>query len=85
MIWSSSYHTKNDSYYYIFYIKGSVKMLYKEWLSNWLGNYVQPSAKQRTYTRYKEIVEQHIIPKLGDLELSEITPYVLQCYVTELL
>ena len=60
-------------------------MLYKEWLSNWLENYVQPSAKQRTYTRYKEIVEQHIIPQLGDLELSEITPYVLQCYITELL
>ena len=60
-------------------------MLSKEWLSNWLENYVQPSAKQRTYTRYKEIVEQHILPQLGELELSEITPYVLQCYVTELL
>lgn len=60
-------------------------MLYKEWLSNWLENYVQPSAKQRTYTRYKEIVEQHIIMQLGELDLSEITPYVLQCYVTELL
>ena len=60
-------------------------MLYKEWLSNWLENYVQPSAKQRTYTRYKEIVEQHIIIQLGELDLSEITPYVLQCYVTELL
>lgn len=60
-------------------------MLYKEWLSNWLENYVQPSAKWRTYTRYKEILEKHIIPQLGDLELSEITPYVLQCYVTELL
>ena len=60
-------------------------MLYKEWLSNWLENYVQPSAKQRIYTRYKEIVEQHIITQLGELDLSEITPYVLQCYVTELL
>ena len=60
-------------------------MLYKEWLSNWLENYVQPSAKQRTYTRYKEIVEQHIITQLGELDLSEITPYVLQCYIAELL
>ena len=60
-------------------------MLYKEWLSNWLENYVKPSAKQRTYTRYKEIVEQHIVTQLGDLELSEITPYVLQCCVAELL
>lgn len=46
---------------------------------------MQPSAKQRTYTRYKEIVEQRIITQLGELELSEITPYVLQCYITELL
>ena len=60
-------------------------MLYKDWLSNWLENYVQPSAKHRTYTRDTEIVEQHIIMQLGELDLSEITPYVLQCYVTELL
>ena len=60
-------------------------MLYKEWLSSWLENYVQPSAKQRTYTRYKEIVDQHIVTQLGELDLSEITPYILQCYVTELL
>ena len=60
-------------------------MLYQEWLSNWLENYVQPTVKRRTYTRYKEIVEKHIIPKLGELKLCEITPYVLQCYVTELL
>ena len=60
-------------------------MLYKEWVSNWLENYVQPSAKKRTCTRYKEIVEQHINPQLGELELPQITPYVLQCYVTELL
>ena len=60
-------------------------MLYKEWLSNWLENYVQPSAKKRTYTRYKEIVEQHILTQLGEFDLSEITPYVLQCYVTGLL
>ena len=60
-------------------------MLYKEWLSSWLENYVHPSAKQRTYTRYKEIVEQHIVTQLGELDLSEITPYILQCYVTELL
>ena len=30
-------------------------------------------------------MEKHIIPKLGELILCEITPYVLQCYVTELL
>ncbi len=59
-------------------------MLYKEWLSNWLENYVRLSAKGRTYARYAQIVEKHINPLLGDLELSEITPYVLQHYVTGL-
>ena len=60
-------------------------MKYQEWLNNWLTNYIQPSSKLRTYTRYTEIVSQHIIPKLGAYELDEITPYVLQCFVTELL
>ena len=60
-------------------------MLYREWLSDWLGNYVKPSSKMRTYARYEEIVKQHIAAQLGDLELTEITPYALQCYVTKLL
>ena len=60
-------------------------MKYQEWLINWLNNYIQPSSKQRTYTRYSEIVNQHIIPKLGELDLNELTPFTLQCFVTELL
>ena len=60
-------------------------MLYKEWLSNWLENYVRLSAKRRTYARYAEIADKHINPLLGDLELSEITPYALQRSVTGLM
>ena len=60
-------------------------MKYEEWLSNWLINYVEPSTKQRTYTRYKEIVEQHIVPHLGNMDVSEVTPFVLQGYVTDLM
>ena len=60
-------------------------MQYKIWLKEWLENYVEPSAKSRTFSRYSEIVEQHIIPKLGEYELDELTPGMLQHYVTELL
>lgn len=60
-------------------------MKYKEWLISWLENYVQPSSKQRTFARYSEIVNQHIIPKLGETEITELTPFALQCFVTELL
>lgn len=60
-------------------------MQYQEWLDHWLKNYIQPSSKQRTYTRYTEIVNQHIVPTLGRFELNELTPFALQCFVTELL
>lgn len=60
-------------------------MLYEQWIPVWLENYIQPASKKRTYIRYWEIARQHIIPRLGELELSEITPSVLQPYVTELL
>ncbi len=60
-------------------------MKYNEWLFTWLENYIMPSSKQRTYTRYSEIVKLHIVPQLGEYEMSELSPLVLQKYVTELL
>ena len=60
-------------------------MKYKEWLSEWLYNYVQPSSKDKTYSRYSEMSKQHIIPKLGEYELEELKPRILQRFVTELL
>ena len=60
-------------------------MKYKEWLKEWLDNYIEPTAKARTFNRYSEIVKQHLIPKFGDYDLDEITPSILQHYITELL
>ncbi len=60
-------------------------MQYKKWLNEWLVNYVEPSTKLRTFSRYSEIVKQHIIPSLGNLELSELNPSLLQHYITDLL
>ncbi len=60
-------------------------MKYQEWLENWLDNYVQPTSKPRTYVRYDEIVRQHLIPALGEQELTELSAFTLQCYITELM
>ena len=60
-------------------------MKYKDWLKEWLDNYIEPTAKARTFSRYSEIVKQHLIPKLGNYELEEITPSAFQHYITELL
>ncbi len=60
-------------------------MNYKNWLDIWLENAVKPTAKSRTYARYKEIVDRHIVPKLGNYELNDLTPLLLQRFVTHLL
>ena len=60
-------------------------MQYKEWLNEWLESYVKPSSKQKTYIRYYEIVNQHIVGALGDYEMGELTPLILQRFTTKLL
>lgn len=60
-------------------------MLYKNWLQEWLENYVKPSSKIRTYERYKQIVNMHIASTIGDYELNDITPSLLQNLVAKLL
>ena len=60
-------------------------MKYKDWLYVWLEHYVQPTAKSKTYEHYKYLSEAHIIPHIGERELSEITTIDLQRYVSELI
>lgn len=60
-------------------------MLYKEWLSEWLENYVKTSVKERTYGKYADIIRIRLIPTLGDYELNDLTPFIVQRYITELL
>lgn len=60
-------------------------MKYIDWLHKWLENYVQPSVKIRTYERYALIVDLHIRDEIGLKEMNELTPLVLQQYITKLL
>ena len=60
-------------------------MKYSEWLNIWLENYVKPSTKQKTYLRYKEIVHKQIGKRFDLYELNELTPIVIQRFITELL
>lgn len=60
-------------------------MLYRDWLVEWLINYVKPSTKDKTYSRYADVVYQHLIPNVGDYDLRELTPLIVQRYITELL
>ena len=55
-------------------------MKYGIWLDEWFRNYIQPSSKIKTCERYSEIIEKHLKVKLGEYELDELTPLVLQRY-----
>lgn len=59
-------------------------MLYKDWLYEWLNNYIKPTCKTRTFERYNIIIEKHIIDKLGNFELDSITILMLQNFVSQL-
>lgn len=60
-------------------------MKYIEWLHIWLNQYIKPSTKERTYIRYEQLIRTHIAPKIGGKDINDLTPIVLQSFVTELL
>ena len=59
-------------------------MKYQEWLIEWLENYVRPTSKLKTHTRYEQIVHSHLIPRLGSYELEELTPQLLQHQIVDM-
>lgn len=59
-------------------------MSYKNWLNEWLTHYIKPSSKQRTFEQYSRVAQIHILPYLGDIELTDLTPFVLQKFITDL-
>ena len=38
-------------------------MKYIEWMNIWLNNYIKPSAKERTYIRYEQLIRTHTLPR----------------------
>ncbi len=60
-------------------------MKYHKWLDEWLENYVKPSSKIRTYENYIYLTTRHVKAKLGEYELDNLTPIIIQRFLTELM
>lgn len=58
-------------------MKNEVKKL----LELWLERYMKHTIKIRTYNRYKSICDLHLIKDLGEYELEELKPNVLQDFL----
>ena len=60
-------------------------MKYRQWLEIWLNTYVKTTCKARTSNIYRYRVERCIVPHLGEYELRDLSPPILQQFVTDLL
>ena len=51
-----------------------------EHLHQWLTGYVKTNCSQRTLDGYQSIIERHLIPALGHVQLKHLSPQTIQSY-----
>lgn len=54
-----------------------------EWLTYWLTSIASNSCEESTLYGYKNIVNRHIIPSLGEIPLQKIKPQQIQNYYND--
>ena len=45
-----------------------------EYLKHWLENYARPTVKQKTYDIYKNMIDNHLVPSIGKIEVPKLKP-----------
>jgi hypothetical protein len=63
---------------------GTQKITFGHWLSKWMSDYVVPNTRQKTIERYEGLIQKHIIPVLGRIELTKLTPSEIQALEAKL-
>lgn len=54
-----------------------------QWLDIWLRDYVQPSARETTWTNYEYVIRCHLRPVLGDIPLAKLQTAQVQRMLNE--
>ncbi|NTU84676.1 MAG: site-specific integrase [Chloroflexales bacterium] len=60
------------------------KLTVKEFLEQWLEQTVKRKNRVRTYDKYAEDIEHHLIPALGHHQLAKLTPSHVQALLNQL-
>ena len=53
------------------------------WLEYWMESIVRPNRAETTVYAYQKIIDNHIVPALGDVLLRKLTPQMIQQYYTQ--
>ena len=61
------------------------KMTLNQWLAKWLSDYVAPNVRQKSQERYEGLIRNHIVPSLGNIELTKVTPSDIQALEARML
>lgn len=56
------------------------KVTVAEHLNQWLDGYVKTNCSQRTLDGYQSIIDNHLIPALGNIQLKQLNPQAIQAY-----
>jgi integrase len=56
------------------------RLTLSEHLHNWLEGYVKTNCSPRTYDGYQSIIERHLIPALGHVQLKQLHAQQIQAY-----
>lgn len=59
-------------------------VLLSDWLRRWLENEMLGSVKEPSYQTYLCQIKVHLIPSLGHLSLSEVTPAAVYGFITHM-
>ena len=51
-----------------------------EWLESWMDNIVRPTRAETTVYGYQKIIDNHVLPVLGDVPLLALSPMDIQQY-----
>ena len=54
------------------------KINFAEWTNRWLLEYVTPNLRQMTKERYERAMRKHVIPEIGHIKLTNLTPRHIQ-------
>ena len=61
----------------------SGRLTVAEHLQRWLNGYVRTNCSPRTFEGYESIINRHLIPALGHLQLKDLQPATIQAYYGE--
>lgn len=58
-------------------------MKMKEWVTHWQETYDRPTVRPSTYQAHGYLLKNHIVPRIGEMELTDITESIVRRFLND--